>query len=175
MFHMAEPITYEVRHDAEAVRRFQRVALRFYWRHYLRGGSRWAAVVGLYCGLSYAVACSAMGRTWDGFHWAIASGFIVGLLGYMARIGEDLHRLATGDAGEVWTCTMTDEAWSARRTDGSLLEVPWKRMKIAFESSDAWQIVYGKQQIMVFRRPLHEAGLEDVFKSRVGGAVTSDP
>ena len=67
-----------------------------------------------------------------------------------------------------WDCKISDESYSFTDTNGIGSIIPWRLMKVKLEITDAWLIEYGDQRsVIIFRKPLRTAGLEDEFRKRI--------
>nr|MDQ2986963.1 hypothetical protein [Armatimonadota bacterium] len=79
----------------------------------------------------------------------------------------EAHHMRDKEIGEVWVCTLTDEAWSFRRRDGTLVSYPWSTLRLVFAHPDGFLVETGLRPTVVARKPLVNAGLEELFLGRI--------
>lgn len=162
---------YEVKHDAEAYRRFQRAYARSQWptyaAAYLSTGAYFA-----FCGISvYWIANMAAGiDAWGGLPYAALMSFLFGMTWVYSQAVHQTDERQREYMGLAWTCEIAPEVWRFVGNQCGDIEIPWNIMRVKFEHPDAWLISYGDQEVMVYREPLRAAGLEDLFRSRIGRA-----
>jgi hypothetical protein len=95
---------------------------------------------------------------------------IAGILGAAWRYWSTLKYIDSyrgREEGEIWECEVSDEAWSYRKIDGTLVTHPWKTIDLQFSHEDGFIVETSIGQITVFRKPLAQAGLEELFLQRI--------
>lgn len=161
---------YTFRFDDRANRRFARALLKSDWAAWVRSWANYTIWLGLL--LSIVVyhgrtdlELSPIRFVVYPFGWAAAVSFLYLFIHYHRSLDE-MSRMGN----DSWECVMTDESWTSISGEGVSLSIPWKLMKIDFESDDAWVVSYGSAEMTVDRHSLQDAGLEDEFRSRIGQA-----
>lgn len=96
----------------------------------------------------------------------VAAGIAAAQL--LSRIGHAPTQSAKRYAGEVWTCEVTDHAWSFASRKGLKITVPWPLMKLTHAFEDAYIVMYDSSIVTVYRAPLKAAGLDEEFARRAG-------
>ena len=161
--------TYEVTYDDQTTERFDKAAVRFFWREWFYAAlnelSRFLIVAFM------ALLFYDMFRNVDAkLPELLTSGFIASGIGagwYIVVALSDLRGWRSADLGEIWHCSISDAAWSYQRRDGTLVSHPWSTMKMRFEHADGFLVGTTNGDVLVYRRPMQDAGLEDEFLSRL--------
>lgn len=164
------PQTYTVHYDPAANIRMNKACFGHYWRAWLKHGCRVGASFGLVGAVVFVLISFYSAKTYTSMALAVilVLGFVTGLLTPLLtyiRIAD--KRESDPDAGEVWTCVMSEEGWSFQRKDGLLNFIPWSLMKLLYEHPEGWYVNYQHGQVWVYRKPLRDAGLEETFKEKL--------
>jgi len=160
---------YIVHEDHEATRRVSLALMRRTWHRWLNYGFSLGfafALFGLMTWIitSYYVGAYSTSGLLATFLFCMASGLLAPVLNYLQAWDR---REWKKRAPETWTCVLTDEGWSYRNVDGLLRFIPWTAMSLRYEHKDGWLIQFGSEEVLVFRSPLREAGLEEEFRKRM--------
>jgi hypothetical protein len=172
MFAMDEAVgqkhVYTVTGDPEVMRDFNRAHVRFRWKMWLKYAVRNGGTT-----VIAAAAAMMISRVFDGpprlglgFVVGLVVGFLVGALNVYSYAERAIFEAAKEQEGEVWTCEMDGERWTFTRSDGTRTSIPWELMSLKFDHPDCWHVEYGKQSVVIMRRPLRDANLEEEFKRR---------
>jgi hypothetical protein len=162
--------TYSVVYDAEAAKRFDKAAIR-------RSGFAWAGYFLLYA-YRFALVGLLMAGTFflllrEGVSLAAAVALTVAFGGVFGGIWVTLTSLQSGQEsrdgmdGVTWECTITDEAFIQTDSDGTATHYPWNTLRLAYEHPDGYLLDTSRGQIIVDRKPLADAGLEEMFLARI--------
>ena len=160
---------YTARPDREASKRFDKAAIRFYWKEWAFSVLHDAYRFGL-------IAIVAIGAyAWqvdDGMDpgasvFAMVLGGVLGALWSLATAIDKGQRARDSEIGEVWECEMTDEGWSSKSRDGVLVSYPWRVMRLAFSHQDGYLIEVPGSSTVIDRKPLVDAGLEEMFLAQL--------
>ena len=73
---------------------------------------------------------------------------------------------------QKWVCQITEDAYTFTDRDGISKSIPWRLMKLEVEDPDAWGIKFGNEQIVIYRKPLKESGLDDEFMKHLLAGAT---
>jgi hypothetical protein len=162
--------TYEVAHDPQVSKRVNLAAMRHSWKRWVGYGFSLGghfAFMGAFSWVlvSYAVSTfSSDGLLLTSLFW-IAVGLLTPVYYYIQRWDKrekDPYR------GEVWQCDMTELGWSFQGKSGMLRFIPWELIRPTFEHEDGWLARCEEVELLIYRKPLREAGLEEVFRARMG-------
>lgn len=69
-----------------------------------------------------------------------------------------------------WETHILESGIEVVHDNGIVLHIPLTLMKILMETEDGWTIEYAGTSIVLFRKALRDAGLEEEFLKRVGAA-----
>jgi hypothetical protein len=167
--------TYSVVYDAEAAKRFDKAAIR-------RSGFAWLGYFLLYAyrfalvGLLMAGAFFLLLR--EEVSLAVAVALTVAFGGVFGGIWMTLSSLQAGQEsrddmnGVSWECTITDEAFIQTDSDGTATHYPWNTLRLAYQHPDGFLLDTSRGQILIDRKPLVDAGLEEMFLSRIASGGT---
>ena len=161
--------TYQATYYPEADRDFNRALVRSYWRRWASYCFRLGAQIFLITFFIF-VCAGIPERAEDHTYRMIlvcTLGFGIGFIWAAHKWYEAYFPKDSSNVGEVWSCKVTDVAWSFESKDGLFVEVPFQIMRIRFTHPEGWLVQYGRTHVTVFRRPLREAGLEEAFFERV--------
>jgi len=120
-------------------------------------------------------ACSACaGSSYSGadFRWRIMSGgaifaAAVTVILIAAQWDAASRNLANKAGPKSWQCAISDSAYTFTDQSGIAVSIPWSVMRVELEDPDAWLILYPGGELVVFRKPLRNAGFEEEFRRRV--------
>lgn len=129
--------------------------------------------LGVYTGLFFMAGAGLANesRTLYGPGEILVITFLIGLIGGsvfwagISRLGYE--RLASKGTGQRWDCWMTDTHWHYRDLVGVEVSAPWSGIQLLTETADAFVVRVGPEPIIVFRSPLKQAGLDEVFRAKV--------
>lgn len=120
---------------------------------------------------------------WVAFREAEESGFATGLgfaagLGilyvlvyYLVHIASALDDAAKDQGNTRWTCELTKEGYTFTDELGCQTSIPWSVLKIEHTTPDGFMVRYGKQSVLIYRKPLQDAGLEAEFVRRANEPI----
>ncbi|HEY0867501.1 MAG TPA: hypothetical protein VGE01_08985 [Fimbriimonas sp.] len=166
---MGEEPRYEVVYDPQANRRIALDGIK-------RNRSAWVTTWFFWSlGLSAAVGFLLYTGT---FHnrskdqpfligMALAIGTLLPFVYLWEYARKGIERGNAAHEGKRWICSLTPESWTFTDQDGVATSIPWRLMKIDVETPDAWFVKYGASEVLVYRQPLRDAGLEEEFRSRI--------
>lgn len=99
----------------------------------------------------------------------VALLFALSAARFMCRwtIDQQIATIQNTNKDQVFSCTLTDEAWTFTDKHGVTTSIPWKIMRFECETDDAWMIEYAGRYLPVFRQPLRDAGPEADFRERI--------
>lgn len=162
------PLSYEVKFDPAADRRLNIDIMKEHRKDWIFGwlklSFRWALLIGflLYTGSFHTR------DEWPLFLlMASGIGILLSFAHYWEHIRKSMKNQNREFAEEVWACELSAEAWSFVSKDGVRTSIPWRIMEIEFEHPYGWLVNYGRGEVIVYRRPLQDAGLEEEFLSRI--------
>ena len=159
---------YRVVNSVVTSRRYTRAGIWFHkWKWVnttAQIGFAFALTAMLTTGIAYWI--DRLDVSW-GLLWAIIIGFILGAFFWLYANLQHIERSITADMGESWDCEISENTWSHQRQDGTRVSIPWTIMEIEFTHRDAFLTKYGRDHVWVIRKPLQDAGLEDIFLEKI--------
>jgi hypothetical protein len=109
----------------------------------------------------------------EGVSLAAAVAHTVAFGGVFGGIWMTLTSLQPGQEsrdrmdGVTSECTIADEAFIQTDSDGTATHYPWNTLHLAYEHPDGFLLDSSRGQIIVDRKPLVDAGLEEMFLARI--------
>lgn len=165
---------YSVRATHAEYREIVKAAMRANWKTWVASSYRYALIGGaLTTGVFFSgsIVSESAGLS-GGFYVTAAIGLIGGACLPWLRASNRFDRAAHFVPEQV-DCSLTEESWRFRRPSGVMTEIPWRAMRLSLELPNAWIVQYGSDKVIVYRRPLREAGLEAEFASHLGYAASA--
>lgn len=165
---MEEKLVYKVGHDGPAMRRATKAFLRYDWFRWVRSltlCSLAAASILIFC---FSTAYRAAQRS--GFQTGLIVAACLGvgfvLVYFVVHFLYSLERSVEGHGVEEYTCELNDERFVVTDADGCQSGIPWSVLKIVRTTPDAYCVMFNHHSLLVFRKPLQEAGFEAEFVRR---------
>jgi hypothetical protein len=169
--------SYRVEYDSSVIKREGRKNLR---RRVLQ-----VTLAGVLVGLMLGLATFFVYAMW----WIVAIGpqhrlampiaigfaILLGIIGVWSYAFNEIDRVWRTEVklAPRWTTHLLESGLETEHENGLILHIPWKLMEIKSETEDAWTVQYLETKIVIFRKPMREAGFEDEFLRRVAGGATS--
>ncbi|MBV6458425.1 MAG: hypothetical protein HONBIEJF_01552 [Fimbriimonadaceae bacterium] len=161
--------TYQVVYDAQVAQAVDRAMLRSYRLAWLRYGFKigvWSLVVTY----AYWMIISYFSEVYS----LMALGYTTGIALVVTSLDPlwgliKLNRAPDDhpDRDKVWDCEISDRHWKTTDQFGFTRTYLWHQMEVISEFPEAWWIRVEAFDIIVFRKPLREAGVEDAFRERM--------
>lgn len=162
--------TYSYAFDEEVSKRFDKAVIRSNakeWVFYgLEQGYRFALV-----GLIVAGGTFVFMR--QGLSLGVAVAVAVAIGGVFGGVWATLSSLQSSQEhrdslkGATWECSITEEAFIHKGADGTATHYPWPTMRLLFQHPDGYLVGTSHGPIAVDRKPLADAGLEEMFLARI--------
>ncbi len=162
-------VSYAVPFDLEAHRRVSKAAIRAQAGRWFSAAFRYALFMGFAGYVTAALAFSLRASQGESRAILVAGvgAFALALLHYGLLVNHRLQSDGVNEVDRQWTCTIADEGWSFHDERGLARSYPWKQMKIEFEHAEGWLIKCGNETLVVYRKPMADAGLEAEFRKRL--------
>lgn len=166
----SKPLEYVVNPDLKVYERYLRQDGKDRIREWIYHAASQIPNYGILCACSCAFGQVIGGTTsWNGIIAAMSLGVIIAPISTLVHFDKSVHQSLAEVKNKTWTCTLTECCWKLTDDDGVTSSFPWSLIKIEKSDPDYWEISCGKTIVVVFRKPLREAGLEEEFERRLGG------
>src|SRR5688572_3045216 len=159
-------------YDAEASKRFDKAVVRSMWRDWTLYALEQSYRFAFACLLAVGAYAWLSGDPFDLFASivGILAGCALGTFTATGKAMESAQDRREHASGSVLECTISDDGYSYKSPDGTLVHHPWQTMWLILEHADGLFIETSNGPISMDRKPLIDAGLEDLFLSRIQGS-----
>lgn len=160
---------YLVHIDLTAYEKCLRSRAKREWRTWMRYAASFVPVFCTFCAGAFVVGQMFMGgMSRDGIIASTCFGFFVGPIYALLQYESNIKQAVQNSRGVSWDCEHADENYCVTDPNGSTTHYPWRLMKIEASDPDYWDVSCRSLEIIVFREPLRQAGLEEDFERRLG-------
>lgn len=169
---MSDAPTYTCEHDTKAFLGAVHAAVKKFRPAWLRA-SLLCALSSAFVGMALVVLARAF-ENQEGYGAAmilltLAFAFIGCFLVYEYR-RVAWERYEKGARGNSWRCTLTNDHYVVESKEGLIVHYPWRTLELQAESPDAWFFKSPSGSLIVYRQPLRDSNLEQLFQAHLNDA-----
>lgn len=166
---MGSSRTYTAKTDNEAIIRLSKAQMKGEWLSACLKWSTfflWSGFILYYFPHFFA---SQQGE-WVGLGVFVAFAFLLGFVSVMVGWQQSIDKCRSNRKIETWECELSDEAYCCKDSMGIGVQIPWSQMKVKLEHPDGYVVNYWNRDVIIFRKPLKDAGLDEEFAQRISEA-----